>query len=437
MVEQSEEIERNIEQWKVKRLIDNLDRARGNGTSLISLIIPSRDQLNFASKLVTEEYGKAANIKSRVVRQAVQSAITSVRERLKLYSKVPPNGLIIYCGEVINEQGVTEKKYTIDFEPFKPLNTSLYLCDNKFHTGPLKELLECDDKFGFIVMDGNGALFGTVQGRARDVLYKFSVDLPKKHGRGGQSALRFARLRMERRHNYVRRVSEAAVQCFISNDKVNVNGIVMAGSAEFKKELSQSDMLDQRIVAKIVKIVDVAYGGENGFNQAIELSADTLTNVRLVRERQLVCKFFDEVAQDSRKFVYAIEDTLKALEMGAVETLILHDNFEGTRYVLKNNVTGTEKVLYLKPEQESQADLFREGEIDLEILNKMPLSEWLVENYTNFGSLLEFVSDRTQEGSQFVKGFGGIGGLLRYQVDMMEMNALDEDLDEDWDDEFM
>jgi hypothetical protein len=29
----------------------------------------------------------------------------------------------------------------------------------------------------------------------RDVLHKFTVDLPKKHGRGGQSALRFARLR--------------------------------------------------------------------------------------------------------------------------------------------------------------------------------------------------------------------------------------------------
>ena len=44
-------------------------------------------------------------------------------------------------------------------------------------------------------MDGNGALFGTLQGNTRDVLHKFTVDLPKKHGRGGQSALRFARLR--------------------------------------------------------------------------------------------------------------------------------------------------------------------------------------------------------------------------------------------------
>ena len=38
------------------------------------------------------------------------------------------------------------------------------------------------------------------------MLHKFTVDLPKKHGRGGQSALRFARLRLEKRHNYVRKV---------------------------------------------------------------------------------------------------------------------------------------------------------------------------------------------------------------------------------------
>ena len=144
---------------------------------------------------------------------------------------------------------------------------SLYLCDNKFHTEALQELLESDSKFGFIVMDGNGTLFGTVAGNTREVIHKFTVDLPKKHGRGGQSALRFARLRDEKRHNYVRKVAELAVQHFITNDKVNVQGLVLAGSADFKTELSQSDMFDPRLAAKVIKVVDVSYGGENGFNQ--------------------------------------------------------------------------------------------------------------------------------------------------------------------------
>jgi peptide chain release factor subunit 1 len=116
-------------------------------------------------------------------------------------------------------------------------------------------------------MDGNGTLFGVLAGNTRELLHKFTVELPKKHGRGGQSALRFARLREEKRHNYVRKVAELAVQHFITADKVNVTGIVLAGSADFKNELSQSDMLDQRLAAKIVKVVDVSYGGENGFNQ--------------------------------------------------------------------------------------------------------------------------------------------------------------------------
>lgn len=64
-------------------------------------------------------------------------------------------------------------------------------------------------------------------------------------GRGGQSALRFARLRLEKRHNYVRKVAETMVQCFITEDQVNVEGLILAGSADFKTELSQSDMFDQ------------------------------------------------------------------------------------------------------------------------------------------------------------------------------------------------
>jgi peptide chain release factor subunit 1 len=136
--------------------------------------------------------------------------------------QVPPNGLVIYCGTILTEEN-KERKVNIDFEPFKPINTSLYLCDNKFHTEALQELLASDDKFGFIIMDGNGCLYGTLSGNAREVIHKFSVDLPKKHGRGGQSALRFARLRLEKRQNYVTKCAEIATQMFITNDKVRLN----------------------------------------------------------------------------------------------------------------------------------------------------------------------------------------------------------------------
>lgn len=376
-----------------------------------------KDQVSRVGKMLADEYGTASNIKSRVNRLSVLSAITSTQQRLKLYTKVPPNGLVVYCGTIVTEEG-KEKKVNIDFEPHKPINTSLYLCDNKFHTEALQSLLEDDAKFGFIIMDGNGSLFGTLSGNTRDVIHKMQVDLPKKHGRGGQSALRFARLREEKRHNYVRKVAELAVQFFISNDKVNVAGLVLAGSADFKTELSQSDMFDQRLQAKIVKVVDVSYGGENGFNQAIELSAESLSNVKFIQEKKLIQTYFNEISQDSGKYCFGVDDTLKALELGAVENLIVYEGLELNRYVLKN-VAG-EQIVYHPTKQEEKDRAFIKDtspeaapNAEMDVVEVQPLLEWFAENYKNFGTSLEFITNRSQEGSQFVKGFGGIGGILR------------------------
>lgn len=429
----SNDAEKNIEIWKVKKLIKRLTEARGNGTSMISLIIPPKDQISRAAKMLAEEFGTASNIKSRVNRLSVLSAITSTQQRLKLYPKVPPNGLVVYCGEIITSEG-KERKINIDFEPFKPINTSLYLCDNKFHTEALSELLESDSKFGFIIMDGNGALFGTLSGNTREIVHKFTVDLPKKHGRGGQSALRFARLREEKRHNYVRKVAECAVQNFITNDKVNVQGLILAGSADFKSELAQSEMFDGRLQVKVIKVVDVSYGGENGFNQAIELAAETLSNVKFIQEKKLIQKYFDEISQDSGRVCYGIEDTLKALELGAAETLIVFENLDVTRWTLKPSAGG-EVILHTSKQQEQNREQFMDKEIgqEMEVIGQIPFLEWLAEKYKDFGATLEFVSDRSSEGNQFVKGFGGIGAMLRYKVNFEQLQDLDDE-DEYYDD---
>ena len=422
------EMDHQIEMFKVKKLIKNLSAARGAGTSMISLIIPPGDQISRVNKMLGDEYGTASNIKSRVNRLSVLSAITSTQQRLKLYSKCPKNGLVMYCGTVVTEDG-KERKVNIDFEPFKPINTSLYLCDNKFHTEDLNELLMDDEAFGFIIMDGNGSLYGTVQGSNREILHKFSVDLPKKHGRGGQSALRFARLRLEKRHNYVRKVAEFATQLFVPDgQRPNIQGLVLAGSADFKSELMRSDLFDPRLSKIVIKLVDVSYGGEQGFNQAIESSADTLTNVKLMKEKKLLQQYMDEIAQDTGKYCFMVDDTLKALELGAVEDLIIWDNLETQRYQLRNQSTGEDIVIYLNKDQESEDRHFRDPvtNVELDTIEKEPLVEWFANNYKQFGCNLEFVTDRSGEGTQFVKGFGGIGGLLRWKVDFAEMNSFED-----------
>ena len=282
------------------------------------------------------EFGRAQCIKSRVTRQNVLDALTCTSEKLKLYNKTPPNGLVIYCGLVQMPEG-GEKMVKIELEPFKPINTSLYRCNNIFHTEELKELLEDNDKFGFLIMDGSGSLFGTVQGNTRTVLNSFKVDLPKKHGRGGQSANRFARIRTERRHNYLRKVAEAATTAFITNDVPNVKGLVLAGSAEFKNDLQKSDLFDQRLLPVVIKTVDISYGGELGFNQAIELSTDTLRSVKFIHEKKILNKFYEEIAKDTGKYIFGVKYTFEATENGTIDILIIWENLDFVRITLKDN----------------------------------------------------------------------------------------------------
>jgi peptide chain release factor subunit 1 len=428
-----------IEQFKVRRLIKMLDAARGNGTSAITLILNAKQDINLTNKMLTEEYGTASCIKSRVNRLSVLSAITSTQQRLKLYNRTPPYGLIVFCGEVLTEDN-KEKKLTVDFEPFKPINTSLYMCDNKFHTEALSELLEDDDKFGFLIMDGNGSLYGTLQGNHREVLHKFSVDLPKKHGRGGQSALRFARLRLEKRHNYVRKVGELATQFFIPNGQTpNVKGLIVAGSAEFKQDLTtDTDLFDQRLAAIVIPpLLDISYGGETGFSQAIELASETLRNVKFIQEKKLVSKFLEEVSTDSGKYCFGIKETMQALEAGACETLIVWEYFDMSRIVIRNPHTDIKETLILTQEERKNPKLYKDPEsnVDLTIEEDDQFLDWIVHNYKNFGTKLEFITDRSQEGNQFCKGFGGIGGLMRYKLefDLLEEPDLDlADSDEDF-----
>jgi peptide chain release factor subunit 1 len=202
----------------------------------------------------------------------------------------------------------------------------MYDCNSKFNLDEIKkELLMNEPPFGFIVVDGCGALYATLQGNAKDIISKFTVELPKKHGRGGQSSVRFARLREEKRHNYLRKVCEVAANCFISDNKCNVQGLILAGSADFKNDLYGTNMFDPRLASKVVATLDVCYGFENGLNQAIELAQESLQNVKFVKEKELISSFFEEINMDSGMVVYGVKDTMKILEAGSMRKLICNE----------------------------------------------------------------------------------------------------------------
>lgn len=94
-----------------------------------------------------------------------------------------------------------------------------------------------------------------------------------------------------------------------------------------------------------------------------------------------------------------------------------------------------EIVVYSNKEQEKDREKFLDKSTGLEMeqsTDPQSLLEWFAEKYKEFGANLEFVTNRSQEGAQFVKGFGGIGGLLRYKVDFNNLTSVDEEDDDEF-----
>merc|ERR1719433_1194025 len=129
---------------------------------------------------------------------------------------------------------------------------------------------------------------------------------------------------------------------------------------------------------------------------------------------------------------------MQGLDMGAVEALIVWEGIELKRLHIRNPHTASEQVHYLTPEEEKNTKLYRDQEsgVELEVVDNKLYVEWIVENYKSFGTKLEFITDRSQEGNQFCKGFGGVGGLMRYRVEFEMFEEPDFD-PQDSDDDFM
>ena len=128
--------------------------------------------------------------------------------------------------------------------------------------------------------------------------------------------------------------------------------------------------------------------------------------------------------------MFGVADTMKAIEMGALDTMMLFEAIEIMRYEVKNPVTQEVRVHYLNDQQAEDPKYFKDKEtgVDLQVTSVEQLGDWLVMNYKQFGINIEFITDKSSDGFQFVKGFGGIGGFLRYKLELDDLIGANDEL---------
>ena len=137
----------------MKKTLNTLANKEGRGTELVSLYIPPGRQISDVTNMLRQEYGTASNIKSTTTRKNVQDAIVKTQQRLKLFKKVPENGLVIFCGAIPQNGAGSERIETYVIIPLEPLSIYLYRCDSRFHTEHLQEMLREKEIYGILLID--------------------------------------------------------------------------------------------------------------------------------------------------------------------------------------------------------------------------------------------------------------------------------------------
>ncbi|MBI5797610.1 hypothetical protein HZA98_01760 [Candidatus Woesearchaeota archaeon] len=140
------------------------------------------------------------------------------------------------------------------------------------------------------------------------------------------SAQRFARIREEATKEFFNRISEAANKAFL--EVKELKGILLGGPGMTKNHFIDEGFLNEQLKRKVVSIQDLSYTGDFGLRELVEKSKDALAKEAITEEREIMSKFFKLLATEPEKVAYGEAEVSRALEMGAVHTLLVSESMD-------------------------------------------------------------------------------------------------------------
>ena len=407
--------------FRLKRNLERLTAREGRGTELVSLYVPYGRQVSEVVAMLNNEYGTASNIKSNTTRKNVQDAITRVTQRMKMFKKVPENGLVIFCGAIPQNGPGSEKIELYVISPPEPIQVYLYRCDARFHTEHLQEFLKEKETFGIIVLDASNAVFATVRGKHLDIIKEITSGIPGKFKAGGQSARRFDRQREAKMQEFFNRVGEHANEIFLPIE--NLKSLLLGGPGPTKYDFEKGNYLHYTLNEKIVATVDTSYVNDRGVEEVVDKSEEILRRIRYVEEKKVMQKFLREIGQDTGLATYGEDDVRKYLNNGIVDTLLLSEDLENVRVTVKCGSCDYSKEETMKLHEVAEFEQKTNGSAcpkcsvpTLSVTETKELIDELAETAELAGTDVEVLSGETEEGQMLKKSFGGVAAILRYKA---------------------
>ena len=165
---------------------------------------------------------------------------------------------------------------------------------------------------------------------------------------------------------------------------------------------------------KIIDVFDVGYTDEYGLQELVQKASNTLKNLEVFKERQLLESFFREIRKpDGGLALYGEKEVREALERGAVEVLLISDSLRRYRVTWRCPQCGKEIKETVKGEIPEK--ICEDCNVPMEVVEKKDLIEEYYDIAEQFNTQVELISNESEEGKIFAKAFGGIAAILRYR----------------------
>lgn len=401
--------------YEFRKVIEELTEYSGSGTQLVSIYVPTDRHISDIVAHVTQEHSEASNIKSKQTRTAVQDALTSIKERLRYYDNPPENGMVLFSGAIDAGGGQTEMVTQVLEHPPQPIESFIYHCDSAFLTEPLEEMLGDKGLFGLIVLDRREANVGWLKGKRVEPVKSATSLVPGKQRKGGQSAQRFARLRLEAIDNFYQEVAGMADDLFVPQ-RHEMDGVLVGGPSPTKDEFLDGEYLHHELQDIVLGKFDVSYTDESGLSDLVDAAGDVLAETEMMKDKSQIDEFFKELHQGELA-TYGFESTRQNLVMGAVDRLLLSEDLrqDVVTYVCENDHEQREVIDQRKNTPDHECEKCGDV-VSAEDATREDLIEHLINIAEQRGTETKLISTDFEEGEQLMNAFGGVAGILRYST---------------------
>ncbi len=402
--------------YEFRKVIEELTEYEGSGTQLVTIYVPPDRRLSDVVQHVTQEHSEASNIKSKQTRTNVQDALTSIKDRLRYYDNPPENGMVLFSGAINTGGGQTDMITKVLEDPPQPIESFRYHCDSAFLTEPLEEMLADKGLYGLVVLDRREANVGWLRGKRVEPVKSASSLVPGKQRKGGQSAQRFHRLRLEAIDKFYQEVAGMADELFVPK-RHDLDGVLVGGPSPTKDEFLDGGYLHHEIQDLVLGKFDVSYTDESGLYDLVDAAEDALADAEVMKDKAVMQQFFEEL-HGGDLATYGFGPTRENLVMGSVDTLLLSEDLREDVISATCPECGNVDHLVVDrrnptPDHECTAC---GATVEADEDDREDVIDHLIGIAEQRGTETKFISTDFEKGEQLHDAFGGVAGLLRYST---------------------